>query len=272
MNKLTHIPINISALLFFIASFVLSTHQATAQEIETDLPQLYELKLYQPIVDEKGFHSYTYIPVGQVSYADPELWANNEYYGFGFRFAELYAVAGAFVDYELGATNAVTSQIDGLNRRSDYEKFGVGVIFNQNQSGTSLFFGFGGGLINVSHSVKGEAAWGAPESDEVYDNQVIYQNYTPLLPFLLLNGVIPDSTGLYFHVEIGLKIKNRHILSFYFQPIHEGTLAARNNVYYNNASTEPNDNYYYGEIPEKIVESMAGFRYSYVFDNEEEEE
>ncbi len=249
----------------------INAQEINAQETDADEPQL-----YLPTVDEnapepekryKVNYVELYLPVGQVSYADPETWTNNKYYGLGFRVTEINSDIDLYFDYELGFTNSATSDIDGLKRKSNYEKFAVGFIANQNQSDTTLFFGLGVGFINVLHSVEGQAAWRAPESDEIYETRITYQNYTPLLPFVLLGGGgLPQEIGVYLHVEIGLKIKNRHRLSFYYQPIDEGTLAARNDTSYNTNQLQPNDNYYYGEIPDSIVESMAGFRYSYIFE------
>ena len=274
MNKPPYFISSI-AMIAVMLTVTISPKELNAQESGAQEP-----KLYLPTVDEnapepeksyKVNYVELYLPIGQVSYADPETWTNNKYYGLGFRVVELHDVIGTFFDYELGFTNMATSDIDGLKRKSNYEKFGIGFTFNQNQSGTTLFFGLGVGFINVLHSVEGKASWGAPESetesDEVYETRIIYQNYTPLLPVLLLSGGgLPQESGVYLHVEIGLKIKNRHRLSFYFQPIDEGTLAARNDTSYNTNQSQPNDNYYYADIPDRIVESMAGFRYSYIFE------
>ncbi len=257
--------------LLFIASFAFSAHHANAQETGADEPQL-----YQPIVDENApepdalepeeYYEEISLSFGQISYANPELWNNNGFYSLAWRYANHFK--STFIDLEIAVTETQLSSVDGLTRRSNYEKLGYGIIFNKGNTATAFFSEFGLGFIKTKHYVHGSTTWRAPESDEKYEHQVTYENAGPLLSSFYGNIY---NAGFYFHAAFGIKIKNRHKLSFYIHPIYEGPLAVRSStdseLRHNNE--QENTSYYYGEIPDKIVEGMAGFRYSYIFGNEE---
>ena len=253
MTKLLPAPIKIFALILCIASFALPVHQVNAQETE----------IYQPKINENAIRAvkstrYEEIStsLGNVFYADPTLWNNDQYNSIGYRFViEQDGITG-FFDFNIATTNSKTSPIDGLRRQSSYQKFIAGTSFEKNRAPTRFYVEYGFGLIKTRHSVQGNAAWRSSESDETYGNQIIYENAGPFL--------ISDA-GVFAHLEFGIRVQNLHKFSLYIQPIIEGTLTARADTSYGkNDGDEPGDNYYYGEIPDEIINGMIGFRYSYI--------
>ena len=248
MKKPSHIPIKISALIIFIASAFFSAHHAHAQEIEYHTNDLNEeeniiYNLYNEIS----------LSLGQVSYADSDLWNNNRFYSVAFRkVTQSKDNDIGFFEFDFGETYPKTPSIDGLTRYSSYQKLGAGFIFNKSPAATTFFSEFGAGLFTIRHYVEGVAAWQSPESDEEYEAQIIYENAGP---FLL------NELGVYFHLAFGLKVKNAHKFSLYIQSLQEGALTARSNPKYKNPNSRDGA-YYYGEIPDRIATTLIGVRYS----------
>ncbi|MCH9845656.1 MAG: hypothetical protein K0U39_09140 [Alphaproteobacteria bacterium] len=256
MKKPLHTPIKIFALLLFIASFGFSAQQANAQETGTYQPETNDEVIDEVIAVKSTKYKEISTSSGHVFYADPELWNNDQYYSIGFRFVVEQEKITGFFDFNATATHSATSPIDGLTRQSQYQKFIFGFSFEENRAATRFFLEYGVGLIKTRHSVQGVAAWRSSESDEIYPHQIIYENAGPFF--------VNDAGG-FVHVEFGMRVQNRHKFSLYIQPIIEGTLTARAGTSYGkNDGDEPGKNYYYGEIPDKIVNGMVGFRYSYI--------
>ncbi|MCH9853650.1 MAG: hypothetical protein K0U45_09125 [Alphaproteobacteria bacterium] len=249
MKKQTHIPSKISALLFFIASFASPANQVNAQEIGADKSNILEIST----------------SLAHIAYADPETWNNSISYSLALRLInqsddnDNFFVDVEIVQFDIGGTNDNNSPIDGLTRNSLYKKIGAGSIFNKTRAETTFFLAFGVGVITFKHYIEGVAAWRYPESNKRYHHRIIYE----------------AETGAYMHVEVGFKIQNRHKLSFYITPVLEGRLTASNASDYR---TDPDpfeqnstpynhqvNPYPYASIPDKIINGMAGFRYSYVF-------
>ncbi len=279
MKKLSSTPIKISALTLFIIAFALPIHHAPAQELNAQELNAQELNAQELNAQELNaqenddttqpydYHYHAdatryieiYTSFGNAYNADPETWNNDNYYAIGFRFANQdkdYRFADAtYFGFELAETSKAISPIDGLTRQSAYLKLGGGWIYNNTAAPTSSFVELGLGFITTAHFVQGEAAWKSPESEEIYHHQVAYEN----------RGIaISDDTGVYLHFGLGVKIKNRHKLSLYISPVYEGRLSARSIVDNNEDGSQP-ESYYYGEIPDRILYGMAGFRYSYIF-------
>ncbi|MCH9853653.1 MAG: hypothetical protein K0U45_09140 [Alphaproteobacteria bacterium] len=249
MQKQIHIKIFL--LLLCTAPFALPAYQANAQEIggnEKQIDEAEKLKI--------GRYSEVTFTSGRVSYTNPSLWTNDFYSSIGFRWVSRYLASNleTYIEFEFGETNYKTSPIDGLIRSSSYEKLGYGFIFNKSpKAETSFFVELGAGLFNVDHYVKGEAAWRAPESDEISNRTVTYRN----------DGISYFLNDIYLNFAIGAKIKNNHKLSLYIQPLSEGDLSARGT---SNDGVYPDDAYdYHGKIPQNISNGMMGIRYSYVF-------
>ncbi len=253
MKKLSSISIKPFALILFIASLALPAHQANAQEVDIYQPEINEEAIDEVRAVKSTEYTEISTSLGYVSYTDPETWNNNTSYSVAFRDVSKGIYETTYIEFEMAETLSATSDIDGFRRNSSYQKLGFGVIGNESNAPTTFFSSFGLGFIRTKHYVRGVNAWRYPESDEIYDDTIIYQN----------SGlVISDDAGVYVHFGLGIKIKNRHKLSFYIDPIIEGALSARSDVH------DANNNeglYYYGSIPRQIVNGMAGFRYSYIF-------
>ncbi len=271
MKEPLYISIKIFALILFIASFALPTHSAHAQEISTDKSTKSEAEINQDAIDEaidkKEETSYNEIStsLGYVSYTDPTLWNNNTSYAVALRHVSTDKYGATYIEFEMAETLPTTSDVDGFRRNSSYQKLGFGEIYNKSNAPTTFFLSFGMGFINTRHRVQGVAAWQAPASDEIYDDTVIYQN---------TGFSLSTDSGGYVHLGLGVKINNRHKLSLYIEPILEGAIAARSDINDNNDNENLYNNedlYYYGSIPRQIVNGMAGFRYSYIFQPEDGE-
>ncbi len=271
MKKQLYTHIKIFARLLFITSFALSANQTNAQDIGAD-----DIAIDQPEINgeatddttlsydyryQREYRHYIeiYTSLGHASYVNPHLWNNNDYYALGIRFITEDAEDDSttredYTEVEYGETLSKNSPIDGLTRQSVALKFGFGWIFNKKPAATSSFAEFGLGFIAASHFVQGEAAWKSPASEEVYYHQVAYESAFGL----------STNPGIYFHAGYGIKIKNRHRLSFYITPVIEGTISVRG-ITYNDKNNMQSESYYYGAIPKQILYGMAGVRYSYIF-------
>ncbi len=246
MNKASHIPIKISALILLIALFVLPIQQAIAQEIDAkQTPPTEEDRLED--ARKKSMKSYIELSQssGHVSYTHPELWNNNHYKSYAFRFiGELYKGNAYFINIEFADTNDGISDIDGLIRQSDYTKAGFGRIFNKSPARTTIFAQYEIGYMTAYHNIEGTTAWRAPEYDRGYYASVIHHN---------------DS--IYLQIELGIKIKNYHKLSVYYtNPILQATTSVTDNAD-NNSWGNPGDA---GPFYHNIVNDMVGFRYSLI--------
>ncbi len=277
MKKLSSISIKISALIISIASFSLPAQQANAQEIGADsntndkTTTSYDYR-YQA-ESTKYFEIYT--SFGNAYNADPETWDNNDFYAIGVRFANQDAthimtnqsdLGGNFgnesyLELEYAETSRVISPIDGLTRKSTYGKIGTGWVYTNTAAPTSSFVEWGLGIITVSHSVEGEAAWQSPASETRSYQKVAYENR---------GMTFSNNPGIYVHAGYGIRIKNRHKLTFYITPVLEGTLSVRATTYNDEDNSQSES--YYGTIPSQIFYGMAGFRYSYIFRSSWEKE
>ncbi len=263
MQKLLHNPITISALLLF-ALFSLSAQQAHAQEINSQESDAQESEAQETDAQESdanktnkrkkkkeyATHHEISTSSGQIFYDEPELW-DNRYYSVAWRHVTQYEDGTIdYIGFEAAETLNHTSDIDGLTRRSSYQKVSFGWVFNKSNAPTTSFFELGFGLLKSRHYVKGVAAWN-PNSETRYYQQTVYEN----------RGIIYlGDTGLLAHFELGVKIQNRHRLSLYIQPMFEGDFTARNTTNY-----QEEGSHYYGSLPQEIANGMAGFRYSYLF-------
>ncbi|MCH9845657.1 MAG: hypothetical protein K0U39_09145 [Alphaproteobacteria bacterium] len=254
MAKLLQIPALIFGLL--LLTVTISPHEINAQETGANQSITGKSTIDDVITVKSTRYQEISTSLGHVSYADPELWNNDQYYSIGFRFVTEQERRTGFFDFNAATTNSSTSPIDGLTRQSQYQKFIFGFASNKNKAATRFFLEYGVGLIKTKHFVQGIAAWRSPESDKIYPHQIIYENAGPFF--------VNDAGG-FVHVEFGMRVQNRHKFSLYIQPIIEGKLTARADIFYGkNDGDKPDKNYYYGEIPDTIVNGMVGFRYSYI--------
>ncbi|MCH9853652.1 MAG: hypothetical protein K0U45_09135 [Alphaproteobacteria bacterium] len=239
MKNLLHIHVNIFVLLLFITSFALSIQHANAQEIGAQ-------------TEQKKYRAYQEISVssGNISYAEPDLWNNADYSSIAIRdINQVNDYVSFFVNLEAAETNGPPSAIDGLVRTSDYQKVGFGYIFNATTQKTTSFMELGVGLIGFQHYIE--------ETDKAGNYRVVYENG------IFRNG----NTGGYLHVAFGIRINDRLKLSFYAQAVEEGTLEGKgstsNPVLSDNDANE-NDKQRPPIPPKKIVNGMAGVRYSLI--------
>ena len=250
MQKQLQTSIKNFSLFIFIISLFLLAPQVNAQESVEN-----KEKIYKSV--HARYVEFT-ISGGYVSQFNPDLWNNNQYYSLGMRFS-YQADDGpiGFTNFEFGGTSSAVSSIDGLTRQSSYQKLGIGRIFNKNSAESGFFAEAEIGLIAVHHTVTGEAAWRAPESDEVYEHQVIYENSGESLLY---------GAGTYARVAFGVNIKKRHRLSFYIQPIEEYYLTARSAPkIIEKHQGDLEEPYYYGTIPHSITNNIVGIQYGFVY-------
>ncbi|MCH9853651.1 MAG: hypothetical protein K0U45_09130 [Alphaproteobacteria bacterium] len=229
VRNLLHSHVNISALLFFIASFALPAIHANAQET-----------LYRELS----------ISSGNMIYTQPETRNHDGYSAVAWREYDASAEGKCctFSDTEFARTRTETSNSDGLTRKDEYFKMGFGYLFNQSPTPTTFFSTLGTGIIWFAHNVKGVNRWRS-DSDMRYDDNILY-----------------EELNFYLQVEFGLKMQNRHTLSFYYiKPILQQNLIARNtsDSFLGIALTGGvNDSV---AAQGNIVDGMVGFRYSYIF-------
>ncbi len=240
--KQLHIPIKTLVLLLFIASFAFSTKQVNAEE------------------EKKAYRAYQEISVssGHISYAEPETWNNSQYSSVSLRdINQVNNHISFFLNLEATETSGQPSDIDGLIRTSDYQKFGFGYIFNASKERTTFFIELGVGLIGFQHYIE--------EGDDTLQYS---ENATSEYRVVYENGLLRnDKSGAYLHIAFGIKIKDRHKLAFYIQPVSEGTFEVIGNPREYSSSADDNatnetDNF--SPVPDKIVNGMVGIRYSLI--------
>ncbi|MCH9845660.1 MAG: hypothetical protein K0U39_09160 [Alphaproteobacteria bacterium] len=229
MKKQLYIHMKKLVRLLFIASFALPIQQANAQET-----------LYGELS----------ISSGSMIYTQPETRNHDGYSAVALREYDASAEGKCCTIFEMefATTRTETSNSDGLTRKDEYFKTGFGYLFNQSPTPTTFFSTLGTGIIIFNHNVKGVDRWRS-DSDMRYDDNIIYQD-----------------TNFYLQVEFGLKMQNRHTLSFYYiKPILQQNLIAKDTS--GSFLGDPlvggvNDSV---AAQGNIVEGMAGFRYSFHF-------
>ncbi|MCH9853649.1 MAG: hypothetical protein K0U45_09120 [Alphaproteobacteria bacterium] len=178
-----------------------------------------------------------------------QLW-NQTYYHFGpLRFTiqpNKESKNQLLFETEYAVIEKDKSNIDGLSRSSNHAKIGLGWIFNKSLTDTTSFVQFGGGYFSVTHNISGITAWNGADADNRYYDSINY-----------------DSQGFYLNFETGIRIKNRHKLSFYISPVfYQKPLKAER---FPSQTSHQEDIYQHHSIPKHIINGMVGFRYSILF-------